>query len=104
MANSDIRTRRAYTGWGLLECRMAFRLETRMFVCRANMPTLYKRDLTCRAWNPGAEQGDAGPIEDQDHLEVCPGYANQWAGLGPMTTRTRVQYFMRVDSKRRSKA
>ena len=47
MANSDVSTRREYTSWGLLECRMAYRLETRMFVCRANMPTLYKRDLTC---------------------------------------------------------
>ena len=104
MANSDVSTRREYTSWGLLECRMAYRLETRMFVCRANMPTLYKRDLTCRACTPGADQGVAGPVEDQDHLEVCPGYASQWAGLGPMTTRTRVQYYMRVDNKRRTKA
>ena len=103
MANSDISTRREYTGWGLLECQMAFRLETRMFICRANMPTLYKRDLTCRACTPGAEQGAEGPVEDQDHLEVCPGYASLWAGLGPMTNRARVQYFMRVDHKRRSK-
>ena len=45
----------------------------------------------------------AGPVEDQDHLEVCPGYASQWAGLGPLTNRTRVQFFMLVDKKRRSK-
>ena len=104
MARSDVRTRRSYTGWGLLECRMAYRLETEMFICRANMPSMFGRDLTCRACTPDAEQGAAGPVEDQDHLEVCPGYASQWVGLGPMTARTRVQYFMRVDKIRRSKA
>ena len=103
MSNSDVSIRREYTTWRLEECRMAYRLETKMFVCRANMPTLFRRDLTCRACTPGADQGVAGPVEDQDHLEVCPGYASQWAGLGPMSNRTRVQYFMRVDSKRRSK-
>ena len=104
MANSDVSGRRQYTSWSLLECRMAFRLETKMLVCRANMPVMYKRDLTCRACTPEAENGAAGPQEDQEHLEVCPGYASQWAGLGPMTTRSRVQYFMKVDNKRRSKA
>ena len=100
MENSDVSERRAYTSWSVLECRMAYRLETRMFICRANMPTMFKRDLTCRACTPEADQGGAGPIEDQEHLEVCPGYASQWAGLGPMTPRARV-YFMRVDNKRR---
>ena len=101
MANSDVSTRREYTGWSLLECRMAYRLETEMFVCRANMATMYGRDLTCRACTPGAEDGAVGPDEDQDHLEVCPGYGSLWDGLGPMTPRTRVRYFMRVDNKRR---
>ena len=50
---------------------------------------------------PGAEDGAVGPVEDQDHLEVCPGYGSLWDGLGPMTPRTRVRYFMRVDNKRR---
>ena len=101
MANSDVSTRREYTGWSLLECRMAYRLETEMFVCRANMATMYGRDLTCRACTPGAKDGAVGPDEDQDHLEVCPGYGSLWDGLGPMTPRTRVRYFMRVDNKRR---
>ena len=101
MANSDVSERRAYTSWNVLECRMAYRLETKMFICRANMPTMFKRDLTCRACTPGADQGVDGPVEDQEHLEVCPGYASLWAGLGPMTPRTRVQYFTRVDHRRR---
>ena len=104
MANSDISTRRESTGLGPLEYRMAYRLETKMFICRANMPTMFKRDLTCRGCTrTWGRSGAGGPVEDQDHLEVCPGYASQWAGLDPMTTRNRVQYFMRVDKKRRSK-
>ena len=101
MANSDVSERREYTSWSLLECRMAYRLETRMFLCRANMPSMYGRDLTCRACTPGAADGAVGPEEDQDHLEVCPGYGSLWAGLGPMTNRSRVNFFMRVDKKRR---
>ena len=101
MANSDIRERREYTSWSLLECRMAYRLETQMFLCRANMPSMYGRDLTCRACTPGAADGAVGPEEDQDHLEVCPGYASLWAGLGPMTIQSRVNFFMRVDKRRR---
>ena len=104
MANSDVSRRRENTSWSLLECRMAYRLETRMFVCRANMPTMYQRDLTCRACTPRAADGAPGPEEDQEHLEVCPGYGSLWAGLGPMTTRSRVNYFMRVDKQRRSEA
>ena len=108
MSNSDVSKRREYTGWSVQECRMAFRLETRMFVCRANMPTLYKRDLTCRACTTAADRDGpgpvTGPVEDQEHLECCPGYASQWAGLGPMTPRTRVNYFLRVDTIRRKAA
>ena len=104
MANSDVSGRREYISWSLIECLQAFRLETGMFVCQANMPALYKRDLTCQACTPEAENGGLGPVEDQDHLKVCPGYSSLWAGLGPMTTLARVQYFLKVDKKRRSKA
>ena len=83
---------------------MAYRLETKMFVSRANMPGMYKRDLTCRACTTAADCDGTGPVEDQEHLECCPGYASQWAGLGPMTPRTRVNYFLRVDTIRRKAA
>ena len=73
-----------------------------MFFCRGNMPTMYGRDLTCRACTPGAENGAVGPEEDQDQdLEVCPGYGSLWEGVGPMTTQSRVNHFMRVDNRRR---
>ena len=37
MSDSDIGTRKDFTSWGLLEGRMAYGLETRIFVCWANM-------------------------------------------------------------------
>ena len=40
MARSDISSRREYTSWSLQECCMAIRLETKMFICRANMPNM----------------------------------------------------------------
>jgi hypothetical protein len=104
VSNSDVSKRRKYTAWSVQECRMAYRLETKMFVCRANMPTLYKRDLTCRACTTAADRVQTGPVEDQEHLECCPGYASQWAGLGPLTPRSRVNYFIRVDQIRRKAA
>jgi hypothetical protein len=58
MANSDVSSRREYTTWRLEECRMAYRLETKMFLCRANMPTLFKRDLTFRACTQWGGPGD----------------------------------------------
>ena len=57
-----------------------------------------------QALTSGAADGAVGPEEDQEHLEVCPGYDSLWAGLGPMTTRSRVNYFWGVDKRRRSEA
>ena len=101
MSRSYISTRRLYTARSLNECQMAYRLEIKMFICRANMPKLYKRDLVCRSCTPEADNGASGPIEDQDHIEVCPNLSNLWVGLGPLTARARVQYFLRVDHKKR---
>ena len=36
----------------------------------------------------------------EDHLEICIGYSELWKGLGPMTPRSRVRYFIRVKNKR----
>ena len=110
MKRTDMRVRRKYTKWKVEMCRMAFRLETYQFDCRANMPTRYGRDLRCRACSPRQEQeqGDKEQEErqqeqheeNQEHLEVCLGYAELWSGLGPATEESRVQYFMRVKNKR----
>ena len=83
LVRSDLRERKEYTQFCVEECRMAFRLETHQFDCRANMPTRYGRDLKCRACCPlavskagpeGAEQEQHD--ETQEHIEVCRGYAN----------------------------
>ena len=105
-----MRVRKKYTKWKAELCRMAFRLETYQFECRANMPTRYNRDLVCRACSPRQEQeqGDKEQEErqqeqceeNQEHLEVCTGYAELWSDLGPATEESRVQYFMRVKLKR----
>ena len=41
----DVRRAQDYVGWSVEECRMGFRLQTRMFDSRANMPCRYTRDL-----------------------------------------------------------
>ena len=107
MKNSDMRNRRSYTKWPVDMCRMAFRLESQQFDCRANMPNRYNRDLICRACRPQRDQSkdqkeheEHEKQEDQEHLEVCPGYSELWAGLGPASEESRVKFFMRVQNKR----
>ena len=100
MARTDLRKAQNHVTYSVEECRMAFRLQTRMFDCRGNMPTRYKGDLTCRACQPDLATGLVGEDETQEHLGVCPGYQELWQGLGPMTPQTRVKYFMRVKNQR----
>ena len=89
-----------YVAWNVEDCRMAFRLQTRMLDCRANMPTRYQRDLICRACRPDPTTGLEGQDETQEHLEVCKGYGELWQGLGPLTPQSRVKYFLKVKNKR----
>ena len=96
----DTREAQEYVSWTVEECRMAYRLQTKMFDCRKNMPSRYRRDLQCRACRPDPASGQEGQEESQDHLEVCGGYRELWKGLGPMTPLTRVRYFIRVKNKR----
>ena len=128
MKMTDMRERRPYTKFSNNECRMAFRLEVQQFDCRANMPTRYKRDLRCRACGPEIrEQGegeqneieqneveqnedkqktqekDKWKIEDQEHLEICPGHRELWEGLGPTDEQSRIRYFMRLKVKKLKK-
>ena len=55
MENSDVSERRAYPSWNVLDYWIAYGLETRMFICRANMTTMFKRNLSCHAYIPGAD-------------------------------------------------
>ena len=45
MVKLDLRKPQEYTSWRDEELRMAYRLQTKMFNCKANMPCRYKRDL-----------------------------------------------------------
>ena len=100
LAMCDLRQPQSYLDWSVEECRMAFRLQTRMLDCRANMPTKYKRDMICRACRPDPATGMEGEEETQEHLEVCQGYGELWQGLGPLTPQSRVRYFMKLKAKR----
>ena len=107
MSQTDMRERRSYTKYSVEEARMAFRLETFQFDCRANMPSRYGRDLRCRACCPraGGEPGPAGAeqeehTESQEHLEGCSAYADLWQGLGPYTLVARCRYFMKLKLRR----
>ena len=102
IARTDMRKEQEYVHWSVEDCRTAFRLQTRIFDCRANMPTRYKRDLICRACRTDPATGMEGHEETQEHLEVCTGYSELWLGLGPMTPLAVVRYFSRVKHKRTS--
>ena len=99
MSQCDTRQAQEYVGWSLEEARMAFHLQTKMFNCRGNMPTRYRRDLVCRACIPN-RAGGLEADETQEHLELCRGYSELWLGLGPLTPRSRVRYYIRVKNKR----
>ena len=100
LALCDLREPQSYVDWSVEESRMAFRLQNRMLDCRANMPARYRRDKICRACQPSPATGMEGQEETQEHLEVCPGYGELWQGLGPLTPRSRVKYFMKLKTKR----
>ena len=66
MARTDMRNRREYTKFNMEDCRMAFRLETYQFDCRANMPTKYGRDLRCRGCNPGLTEQEQEQEQERE--------------------------------------
>ena len=102
MAQCDLRTPQNYVSWRVEESRMAFRLQTRLLDCRANMPTKYRRDLVCSA-GPTDQilpQGWRARRKMMSIYKVCPGYGELWQGLGPLTPRSRVRYLIKLISKR----
>ena len=80
--------------------RMAFRLRTRQFRCRANMPKLYGDILWCHSCSAGPEDGPGGgpaPVESQGHLEVCAAYSHLRVGRDvELCLEDRVRYFMEL--------
>ena len=84
--------------------RMAFRLRTRQFRCRANMPKLYGDVLWCHSCSTGPEEGPGGgpaPTESQGHLELCLAYSEMRVGRDvELCFEDKVNYFMELSSKR----
>ena len=71
LKETDMRRCQDYmSSYSLEYSRIAFRVQTRMIVCRANMKNKYDGDLTCRACTHGGD----GPVESQEHMKVCPAY------------------------------
>ena len=84
--------------------RMAFRLRTRQFRCRANMPKLYGDVMWCHSCSTGPEEGPGGdpaPVESQGHLEVCLAYSHLRVGRDvELCQEDKVRYFMELSGKR----
>ena len=99
--NDDFRTAQDYMKNNCLEhCRMAFRLRTRQFVCRANMPRMYGGVLWCHNCSTAADQGPDGgmaPVESQQHLERCKAYLHLHKGRDVENIfEDKVNFFMDV--------
>ena len=106
--NDDFRTAQDYMKNNCLEyCRMAFRLRTRQFVCRANMPRMYGGVLWCHNCSTAPDQGPDGglaPEESQKHLESCKAYLHLHKGRDVETNyQDKVNFFMDIMVERTKK-
>ena len=87
MAQCDLRTPQEYVSWRVEESRMAFRLQTRMLECRANMPTKFRRDLVSWA---GRKRGESVAFRSMSRV---------WrvmAGAGPPDAQIKSGIFYEV--------
>ena len=85
-------------------CQMAFRLRTRQFRCRANMPKLYRDELWCHACSAGLEDGPGcqrAPLESQGHIELCLAYSYLRVGRDvELCQEDKVRYFVELSVER----
>ena len=88
----------------LENCRMGFRLRTRQFRCRVNMPKLFGGVLWCHACSTGPEDGPDGgpaPLESQSHLEVCVAYSHlRVAKDVELNFKDKTKYFIELSVER----
>ena len=99
--NQDTQQIQSYmTNKSLEFCRLAFRLRTRQFVCRANMPKMFNNERWCHNCCGGAEDGPGGsesPAETQEHIEVCEVYKHLRHNKDvELVFEDKVNYFMAV--------
>ena len=105
ISNDDFRQTQSYMKHHSLEfCRMAFRLRTKQFRCRANMPKLFGDVLWCHSCSSSENEGPGGtptPPESQHHLQQCLAYSQLREGKDvELSFEDRVNYFMELSVER----
>ena len=79
---------------GIERGRMAFRIRTRMVKnVKMNYKSMHRKNLKCEKCELAAE-------ETQEHLMVCPGWAEELGSLDTTTMEDRVEFFIRVMKKK----
>ena len=89
--NEDFRKEHKYVEEkGIERGRMAFRVRTKMVKkVKMNFKSMYRKNLKC-------EECDQEEEETQEHLLVCPGWAEQVGSLDTTRIEDRVEFFIRV--------
>ena len=89
--NEDFRKEQKYMEEkGIERGRMAFRVRTKMVKkVKMNYKNMHRKNLKC-------EECDQEEDETQEHLLVCPGWAEQMGSLDITTIEDRVEFFIRV--------
>ena len=106
ISNGDFRNIQSYMKHHSMEfSRMAFRLRTKMFRCRANMPKLFGDVLWCHSCSSGPDDGPSGggpaPPESQRHLEQCVAYSHLRVGKDvELNFEDKVEYFLELTVER----
>ena len=105
ISNGDFRKTQPYMKEFSLEfCRMGFRLRTKQFRCRVNMPKLYGGVLWCHSCSTGPEDGPGGgpaPQESQAHLEQCVAYTHLREDKDvELCFKDKCKYFMELSVER----
>ena len=95
IVNEDIRQEQSYMNMkGIGRGRMAFRIRTRMVKkVKMNFKGLFKDNLKC-------EKCELEQDETQEHLMVCPGWAEERGSLDVTGMDDRVEFFTRVCKKK----
>ena len=105
VSDGDFRSIQSYMKNFCLEStRMGFRLRTKQFRCRVNMPKLFGGVLWCHSCSTGPEDGPDGgpaPLESQSHLEQCVAYSHIREGKNVKESfEDKTKYFMELSEER----
>ena len=105
VSDGDFRSIQPYMkNFSLESTRMGFRLRTKQFRCRVNMPKLFGNVLRCHSCSSGPEDGPGGgpaPLESQSHLEQCMAYSHLRAGKDvELNFEDKCKYFMELSIER----